>query len=267
MKSCFVVSPIGEQGSDTRRCADQVLKHIITPAVKECGFADPVRADTLAEPGMITSQIIQRILDDDLVVADLTERNPNVFYELAIRHAIRKPLIQLIRKGETIPFDVAGMRTIQFDIQDLDSVEESKAEMVQQIASLEKPDATIESPISISIDLQNLRGSDNPEDRSLAEILSSLSDIRSEMGVMQKMLSDPTYLMPRRYLEDIILSQRRKENRQNELVNFIRKKSFPDMTDDLSDETLNSLLQWYHSRQKPDQKKNESEPPENDAAP
>jgi len=69
-----------------------------------------MRADELAEPGIITSQVIQHIVDDQLVIADLTERNPNVFYELALRHALRKPVVQIIHRGEAIPFDVAGMR-------------------------------------------------------------------------------------------------------------------------------------------------------------
>jgi hypothetical protein len=69
-------------------------------------------------------------------VADLTERNPNVFYELAIRHAIRKPLIQIIKSDEQIPFDVAGTRTIPVDHRDLDSVEFAKAEIVRQIDAL-----------------------------------------------------------------------------------------------------------------------------------
>ena len=136
-KDCFVIAPLGEADSDTRKRSDQVLKHVIVPALKDCGYK-ATRADQISEPGMITSQIIQHIVDDPLVVADLTDRNPNVFYELAIRHAIRKPLVQLIKKGEQIPFDVAGTRTIHVDHHDLDSVEEAKREIVAQIRSLEK---------------------------------------------------------------------------------------------------------------------------------
>jgi hypothetical protein len=53
--------------------------------------------------------------------ADQETRNPNVFYELAIRHATVKPVIQIIHRSEPIPFDVAGNWTIQFDHHDLDS--------------------------------------------------------------------------------------------------------------------------------------------------
>jgi hypothetical protein len=57
---CFVISPIGEEGTEIRRRADQVLKHIITPAAEECGY-ETIRADKISEPGMITSQVIQHL--------------------------------------------------------------------------------------------------------------------------------------------------------------------------------------------------------------
>jgi hypothetical protein len=131
-KTCFVIAPIGDDGTDTRERSDKVLRHIITPVVTDLGY-EAVRADQLAEPGLISSQVIQHVTDDPLVIADLTERNPNVFYELAIPHALRKPLVQLIAKGERIPFDVAGMRTIEVDIHDLDSVEAAKGALRGQI--------------------------------------------------------------------------------------------------------------------------------------
>jgi hypothetical protein len=181
-KLCFVISPIGEHGSEIRKRADQVLKHIIAPAVAECGY-DAFRADQISEPGMITSQVIQHIVEAPLVIADLTGMNPNVFYELAIRHAIRKPLVQVIQKGEKIPFDVAGMRTIPVDHRDLDSVEETKEEILKQIRSVEGKQADqIESPVSVSVDLQSLRHSQSPSDRFQATILSAIEQLRTEVA-------------------------------------------------------------------------------------
>jgi len=187
-KTCFVIAPIGEVDSDTRKRSDLVLKHVITPSVKDFGYK-AVRADQISEPGIITSQVIQSIVTAPLVIADLTERNPNVFYELAIRHAIRKPLIQIIRKGEKIPFDLLGTRTIELDHKDLDSVEDVKKEIQNQITTLEENLCTIENPISISIDLQLLRQSENPEDRSLADVLSAISELRTAIKNIEKRIS------------------------------------------------------------------------------
>ena len=149
-KICFVIAPIGEQESDIRKRSDQVLEHIIRPAVESCGYK-AVRADEIAEPGIITNQIIRHVVDDPLVIADLTGQNPNVFYELAIRHAIRKPLVQIINKVKDIPFDISSMRTILVDHQDPDSVEKAKTEIQSQIQYLEANSSSLENPISIAL--------------------------------------------------------------------------------------------------------------------
>lgn len=184
-KLCFVISPIGDLDSETRKRSDQVLKHVIRPAATSCGYK-AVRADEIDKPGMITSQVIQHVVNDALVVADLTERNPNVFYELAIRHALRKPLVQIIRKGEAIPFDVAGTRTIYVDHKDLDSVEAAKNEIVEQIRALEKDSSDIETPISVSLDLQLLRQSEKPEERSLADLVAAVVDLRASLSKVEQ---------------------------------------------------------------------------------
>jgi hypothetical protein len=183
-KICFVIAPIGDPDSDTRKRSDQVLKHVIRPAATFCGYK-AIRADEIDKPGLITSQVIQHVVTDPLVVADLTERNPNVFYELAIRHALRKPLVQIIRKGDSIPFDVAGTRTIYVDHRDLDNVEAAKNEIIDQIKALDKEPTAIETPISVSLDLQLLRQSEKPEERSLADLVAAVVDLRTSLGKVE----------------------------------------------------------------------------------
>src|SRR5438270_3691414 len=89
---CFVIGPIGEVGSEIRAHADRLLRFILQPVLLEHGY-NAIRADKISEPGLITSQVIQHVTEDDLVVADLTRRNPNVYYELALRHVIGQPLV------------------------------------------------------------------------------------------------------------------------------------------------------------------------------
>ena len=185
LKKCFVIAPIGKEGSDVRKRSDQVLEHIIKPATTECGY-EPVRADQISEPGIITSQIIERLMGDDLVIADLTGHNPNVFYELAVRHAVRKPVVQMIATGETIPFDIAASRTIQVDHHDLDSVANAKAEMMKQIKAVEKNPGEVDTPLSTAIQIQALRNSENPLEKSNAEIIEMLQDMRSMMSDMRE---------------------------------------------------------------------------------
>lgn len=184
-KICFVISPIGEEGSETRERSDQILKHIITEPVKQLGY-EVIRADKISEPGIITTQIIEYIVSAELVVADLTERNPNVFYELAVRHAVRKPLVQMIRKGDAIPFDVAATRIIQFDLHNLDSVATAKEEIASQVKSIETGSNEIHNPISVSLDLKVLKESGDAEERSLADIVGAISDLRITVSNIDK---------------------------------------------------------------------------------
>lgn len=177
-KTCFVVCPIGEPGSQVRKRSDQLLKHIIAPVVEPRGYKT-LRADQIAEPGMITPQVIDRVRDSDLVVADLAGRNPNVFYELAIRHAEKKPLIQIMAKGEDIPFDVQDMRTISVDIHDLDSVEEARQELSKQVDAIESGDFQMNTPISVALDLRALRESGDPGQRAVADVLDAIAEVKS----------------------------------------------------------------------------------------
>jgi hypothetical protein len=148
-----------------------------------CGY-EVIRADQIPKPGIITSQVVQHLIEDPMVIADLAGWNPNVFYELALRHVVKKPIVQLIQLGEVIPFDVAGNRTIQVDYKDLDSVDECKRELEKQIDAVEEDPSLVDSPISFGIDVLLSKSSDNPAERNYAEIAAALSDLRSEVRLL-----------------------------------------------------------------------------------
>ena len=144
MKTCFVVSPIGDVGSEIRINADKLFKYIISPVCKSCGF-EPVRVDQINDSDSITQTIIDKLLSSELVIADISGHNPNVFYEMGYRKCTDKPIIHLKKKGESIPFDVNTVRTFEYDLTDLDNVEETKKRLEQTIEtfSFENQDDTL----------------------------------------------------------------------------------------------------------------------------
>lgn len=182
-KSCFVICPIGAEGSPTRRRSDQIWKHVIAPITETCGYTSQ-RADTLNKPGIITSQIIEALMNSELVVADLTAHNPNVLYELGIRHAFRKPVIQLIDVNEDLIFDVKLIRTIKIDHNDLDSVANCKEELRQHILEIEKSPDEIDSPVTAAVNIRSMLSSGDPVQKSNAEILELLSDVKTSIDRM-----------------------------------------------------------------------------------
>ncbi|UNK79791.1 hypothetical protein MNQ96_01465 [Sphingopyxis granuli] len=88
-----------------------------------------------------------------LVVADLSFSNANVFYELALRHAVRLPIVQIIRHGDPIPFDINQMRTVTIDNRDiytlLPNVELYKSEIASQARRALEAGVEVDTPVSM----------------------------------------------------------------------------------------------------------------------
>jgi hypothetical protein len=130
-ETCFIITPIGDEDSNTRRATDGLIESVFEPLLNDYGFECKV-AHRISKTGSITSQIIENILNSKLVIANITELNPNVMYELAVRHAARKPVITIAEKGTNLPFDVNDERTIEF-INDMAGVFELKEKLNEMI--------------------------------------------------------------------------------------------------------------------------------------
>jgi hypothetical protein len=149
--TCFYITAIGDDGSEQRKHSDLFLSNIVEPALTTFGL-NVIRADGIDKPGMITRQVIEYILRSRLVIADLSFHNPNVFYELALRHATRLPIVQIIRADDLIPFDIHQMRTIVIDNRDIYSlvpkIETYRSEIASQVRRALEVDSEIDTPIS-----------------------------------------------------------------------------------------------------------------------
>ena len=156
---------------------------------------------------------------------------------MAVRHALRRPFVQIIQKGERIPFDVAGVRTIEVDHRDLDSAEAARLEIERQMKATIENGTEVESPISVAVDLDRLRKSDNPEKRQLADLIASLFDIKLAVSSVQKTLSEPASLIPPAYVRELFWELDRERTRQREELHYVIRAF---KTDVLNDETLSS---------------------------
>lgn len=149
--TAFYVTPIGADGSPERKHSDLFLSSLVEPAIESLKLK-VVRADKIDKPGIITTQIINYLLRSRLVIADLSFHNPNVFYELAIRHMVKKPVVQIIQQGERVPFDVGQVRTIIIDNSDIYSMipklDVYRSEIATQCRrALENPEE-VDNPLS-----------------------------------------------------------------------------------------------------------------------
>ena len=106
----FVMMPFAEP-------FDTLYKDVIRPVAEDQLGFEILRVDEIQAPGIILDDIQRQIAGSHAVVAEISTRNPNVFYELGYAHALEKPTILLVRKQDSgdVPFDIKGYRAIHYD--------------------------------------------------------------------------------------------------------------------------------------------------------
>jgi hypothetical protein len=187
-RSAFVISPIGSPGAEDHRHASLVLNYIIKKALD--GW-DVVRADDEASPDSITAQVIKRIVEADVVIAVLTDRNPNVFYELAVAHGFRKPVVQLMADGQTLPFDVVDQRAIFYDLTNPESVDQATTSVRAAVSWLEENQELARNPLTTFASFESI-SSAGPEAEGAAvaglleAVLDGVAGIERRLGALEE---------------------------------------------------------------------------------
>src|SRR5262245_16955619 len=156
-KLCFVAGPIGDANTPTRTHADWLLHGIIIPTFAE-HFPDyrVERADQISTPGIIGAQVINRLLDAELVIVDMSLQNANAFYEMGIRHMKRLPTIHMCRQGEAIPFDVAPHRAILFNYAHPNDLQTARNALKAAVEEATKKDFEVENPVTHARGLEKI---------------------------------------------------------------------------------------------------------------
>lgn len=114
----FVAMPFGVKQDSAGQTIDfnRVYAELIQPALDMAGLA-VFRADEEARAGVIRTDMFQELVIADLVVADITLDNPNVWYELGVRHALRARGVVLISGGRTTAFDLYTDRKLRYSLE------------------------------------------------------------------------------------------------------------------------------------------------------
>ena len=184
LNRCFVITPIGNEGSDIRKKAEGVISAVIEPVLDELGYETFI-PHRMTNPGSITSQVIQHIIEDELVIANLTGLNANVMYELAVRHAIRKPIVCIAESGTKLPFDVATERSIFYDdcMNGVNSARDALAKMIAKAIDCEQE---INNPIYRAINeksiIDGMLKSNDPNIDGFKLILERMNDLEKSIN-------------------------------------------------------------------------------------
>jgi hypothetical protein len=112
MKKCYIIRPIGQEGSDLRTHVDETINYIINPALKKCGIKPYTILDFISTEVSLEPGLYKAIVTMDLCIAILTFPDPNVFYELGIAHFESRPVIKLMDRAiyKNAPFVLRKMK-------------------------------------------------------------------------------------------------------------------------------------------------------------
>lgn len=142
LDTCFVMMPFGEW-------QNLYYKEIYIPAIKDAGL-EPVRGDELYHTGSVVEQIWDQINKAKLLVADLSGRNPNVFYELGLAHAAIKPVVFTASSIDDVPFDLRHLRVIVYDVREPNWGTKLRQNMTDYLRNaIKEPSKSIPSPFRV----------------------------------------------------------------------------------------------------------------------
>ena len=243
-KRCFVITPIGADGSPDRRHADWVLFGAVKPVFESAGY-EVFRADTIADPGMINDAIFEHVIDDDVCVADLTFLNANVLYELGVRHALSKPVIHIAATGTPLPFDNAQHRAIFFDRDDYRSFEGLKQHLSAQLATLEGPSFVVSNPLTHARGRQKLRTEADPKDKIITDLIANVESLSKKLDRLTSIRSPSNLnpLLPSGYAQNENYNKISQSELERIFILFKRHIAFTETGNTISADRINYDIQ------------------------
>ena len=210
-KTCFVIMPFGEKETVDGKTIDfdDVYKYFIKPTVESLGLTC-IRCDEIEGAGWVHRKMFESIYAADVAFVDITSLNPNVFYELGVRHAVADSVTVLLRrKGTEIPFNIKGFQVIEYDKDSFESVEKARkkiAESIQTGLKSNKKDSPVHEVLDLKIGKAPKRITD--QERKEYELRGSekkigivTGDIRNVQGIDVWVNSENTNMQMARHLD------------------------------------------------------------------
>ena len=188
MRECFVIMPIGS--GEVYQMYRNRYEHMIQPAIEGIRVNDQqiyrsIRADFVTQTGSITRDLLSRLYRSDAVLADLTDLNPNVFYELGVRHALRAGTILIALKGTKPPFDVGDLRVISYEDR-VGGEKEAIPQIQEMLRSLLSVDRPQDSPVLHAIPELAELGAVKEHEARVATLLRERDLLKAQLEVSEK---------------------------------------------------------------------------------
>jgi hypothetical protein len=190
-RACFVVMPFSGRTLNPQGIApwDEIYRDHIKPTVESAGLGC-FRADEIVRPGSVIADVVEAVASSFLVVAEMTGQNPNVFYELGVRHALSRRTILLAQSVDDIPFDLRDFRTIvySFTPRGARHLETALLEAINQV--VDDPDHT-DNPVQAFLSHQAGRElSDGMAPEAALVVQETLATLRRQNADLAAVVQD-----------------------------------------------------------------------------
>lgn len=186
-KKCFVIIPFSKTKSCTEQKWTEIFEYIIKPAVEESQLGYECER-SIAERENIIKGILEALNRANVVIADLTDNNPNVFYELGVRHTLTNRTILIAQGEEHIPFDLSSY-PVAFYSESPAKIAEFKKDIKKKLEDIEKNPDRSDNPVADflehkNIDLLSSQKSENC--KKLTALVSELSENLDHVEIVVK---------------------------------------------------------------------------------
>lgn len=186
-EQCFVIMPISDQGDYPKGHFDKVYEQIFQPAIREAGY-EPYRVDENKMCDSIMKKIFDAIYNSPMALCDLSNRNPNVLYELGLRQAYDKPVV-LVQDDKTERiFDISGINTVYYKSNRLyenilEAREKIKAAILSTKEGKEASIVKIWQAVAADVSHESISKEDKIE-IMLHRMMSDIQDLKMEKNVI-----------------------------------------------------------------------------------
>lgn len=151
-EDCFIIMPIGDAEGYPKGHFGHVYNNIIRPACEMCGYK-AMRADEVKETNLIHLDILKKLIEAPIAICDLSNRNPNVLFELGIRQAFDKPVVLIQEEGTPKIFDITPLRYLEYSNEmkyhDVLSIQQKLKDAIEATASVSGDATNINSIVKL----------------------------------------------------------------------------------------------------------------------
>lgn len=217
-RTCFIITPIGGTSTPIRRKIDGIIDEVIERVLKELGY-EMLVSHRINDSGSVTNAIIKGVYESNLVIANLTGNNPNVMYEVALRHASGRPIIHITENIGELPFDINDQRTISFT-DDMAGAHQLKDDLRVMIRNIDF-EVIASNPVTDALGKKNLVNIPRETSTEFGEMLFMIHDemnqIKKEITTIKdgNIKSEPTFMI------EYISPNKKKKSEEEERIRRI----------------------------------------------